>query len=188
MGIITVSALSISLILFFFKYKKNNQTRSANVLQNPIPLGEIDTSAYDEIGNMEELSPMDGTGGENRRNEELRRNQGVYQNVPVCNDRSDASNSDQSIETESNYEEIARSQVVEKDNPYQQLDVHAGGGTGGHIPAFSKKKGGFKYENIFLRNNYENVDSNKQIKDVNVAALGNDDTTVSDDNIDTDNQ
>ena len=184
MGIITVLTISISITFFFVKYKKNNQTQSTNVLQNQIPLGELSTAAYDEIGNVEELSPMEGNGGENRRNEELRRNQGVYQNVRVCNDRSDASNSDKSIETESNYEEIARSQVVEKENPYQQLDIPAGGVTVGHMHAFSKKKGGFKYENIVLRKNYENVDSNKQLKDVKLASSGNDEVNtlaVSDD-------
>ena len=171
MGITTILSISISITLFFVKCKKNNQTQYCNVSQNRIPLGQISNAAYDEIGDMDEITPTNENGGEIRTNQELRRNREANQNVLVGNDNPNASNSDQALETQSSsYERIALSQVVERNDPYEQLqnvNEHSEGGNIVHMPAFSKKTGAFKYENIFRKKNYENVDSNQKIIDMN---------------------
>ena len=175
MGIITSLSISVVLTLFFFKYKKNKQTYSDSVLTNNIPPEELSNTAYEDIDDVDNMIPIYGNEGVIRTNQNLRRNQVVYQNVLVCNDHPNAS--DQSLETQSsNYERLALSQIEKRDGSYQplqQVNAHAEGGTFGNIHDFSRARGSLKYENIFVTKNYENVDSKEKIKDVNLASLSN---------------
>ena len=168
MGIITILSISVALTLLFIKYKKHKQTQSDNVLLNNDPVEERSNAAYDEIGEVEEVIPMYENEGEIRRNQELRRNQVVNQKVLVSNDNPNASNSDQSFETQSsNYERPVLSQVEKRAFPHKplQVHVHTEGGTSGNIPAFSTKT-------------YENIDSKEQPKDVDLAMLSNDEANI----------
>ena len=186
-GTITILTISISLVCLKYlhvKWKNNNQTQSNKAHENQIPLEETNNTEYQEIGDVDERSPVRLNEEGVKTNQEPMLSRELYQSLQVADDNPYLRINENPVSTHtgkfsetqaSNYEQIARSQLIEIEDSYQQLrnvSPISEGGSADDATYLSPNTGPSDYEDLSARQTdnkeepYEKLSSRRDVSSV----------------------
>ena len=191
-GTVTILSISISLACLKYlhgKWKNNNQTQTNKAHENEIPLEETYNAEYQEIGDVDERNPVRRNEAGIDTNRESMPRRELYQSLQVCDDNTYLRINENPVSTHtgkfsesqaSNYEHIARSQLIETEDSYQQLRNVSPISEGGSADdaAYSPNNGPSDYEKFSERRIDDTEASYQQLNSRRSASFGSDETSA----------